>query len=245
MTPSGRGAADLSDIRALTFDVFGTVVDWRTSITREAQAFGEKLGVTRDWAAFADDWRGLYQPAMQAIRSGERPFATLDVLHRENLDKLLDNYKLDNVSEAVRDDLTRAWHRLAPWPDCVAGLVRLKKRFILATLSNGNVALMVNLARHAGLPWDAILGAEIAQNYKPQPVAYGRTAQLLGLAPGQCMMVAAHNSDLAVARQLGFRTAYVNRPTEHGPGQKTDLCAEESWDVVTNSMVELAQIMNT
>ena len=243
MTGAHKGGSDFSSVCALTFDVFGTVVDWRGSITGECETFGKMHGVTRDWAAFADDWRALYQPAMQAIRSGARPFVTLDVLHRENLDALLAKYDLDHVDEGPRDNLTRAWHRLAPWPDCVAGLTRLKRGFVLATLSNGNVALMVNLARHGGLPWDAILGAEVAQGYKPQPVVYERTAQLLGLRPEQCMMVAAHNSDLGVARQIGFRTAYVNRPTEHGAGQKIDLGAEEDWDVVTGSMTELADIL--
>lgn len=243
MMASPRQRKNYSNVRALAFDVFGTVVDWRTSIINACQAFGAAHGVARDWAVFADDWRGLYQPSMQAIRSGQRRFVTLDVLHRENLDALLAIYKIGDVSEAARDDLCRAWHALAPWPDSVAGLSRLQRKYVLATLSNGNVALMVNLARHAGLAWDAILGAEVAQNYKPQAIVYERTAAMLGTRPEQCMMVAAHNNDLAAARRLGFRTAYVNRPTEHGRTQTTDLGPEQDWDIAVDSMLDLADIL--
>lgn len=227
-------------VKALTFDVFGTVVDWRTSITREGEAFGRERGLDVDWEAFADAWRGLYQPAMSRVRSGELPWTKLDVLHRMNLDQLIDEFGIAGLAEADRDFLNRAWHRLTPWPDVVEGLQRLKSRYILATLSNGNVALMVNMARNAGLPWDVILGAEVAGHYKPQPEAYLSAADLLGVEPGQCMMVAAHNDDLVAAGGCGFRAAMVPRPTEYGPNQTTDLRAEHDFDVVAASFVDLA-----
>jgi 2-haloacid dehalogenase len=231
---------DPGRIKALTFDVFGTVVDWRSSIAREGQALGRAKQLDVDWVKFADAWRGLYQPAMDRVRRGEVPWTKLDDLHRMSLVQLLDEFKIRGLSEAEIDEMNRAWHRLDPWPDAVAGLTRLKRRFILATLSNGNVALMVNMAKRAGLPWDAILGAEVVQCYKPQPQAYLGTAALLGLAPAECLMVAAHNGDLGAAQAHGFRTAFVLRPTEHGPGQKTDLKAERDWDVVATDFEDLA-----
>jgi len=230
----------IGNLRALCFDVFGTVVDWRTSIAREAAAALAGRGVERDWYAFADAWRARYQPAMEAVRSGRRSWTRLDVLHRENLLEVLREFAIEDLSAAAIDELNRAWHRLDPWPDVVAGLTRLKRRFILAPLSNGDVAIMIAIARRAGLPWDAILGAEVAGAYKPQPEAYLRSAALLDLAPAACMMVAAHNGDLAAAGALGFRTAYVNRPTEHGPSQSTDLGPEGDYDVVAGSFTELA-----
>jgi 2-haloacid dehalogenase len=231
---------DTQAIRALTFDVFGTVVDWRTSIAREGETVGRRHGLTVDWRAFADAWRGLYQPMLSKVRTGEMPWTKLDDLHRMALDRVMAQFAIEGLSAEEIDDLNRAWHRLDPWPDAVAGLTRLRRTFILATLSNGNVALIVNMARRAGLPWDAVLGAEVARHYKPQPEAYLTTAELLGLRPEQCMMVAAHNGDLAAARGVGFRTAFVARPTEHGPGQKKDLVAEETWDVVASDFVDLA-----
>ena len=231
---------DPGSIRALTFDVFGTVVDWRSSIIREGQAVGRAKGLDVDWAKFADAWRGLYQPAMDRVRKGEVGWTKLDDLHRASLDRLLVEFRITGLSETEIDDLNRAWHRLDPWPDAIPGLTRLKRRFILATLSNGNVALMVNMARRAGLPWDAVLGAEVAHHYKPQPEAYLTTASLLGLAPGQCLMVAAHNGDLAAASAVGFRTAFVPRPAEHGPGQTRDTRAERAWDVIAEDFVDLA-----
>ena len=233
--------------RALTFDVFGTVVDWRTSIAREGRAFGERHGIEADWHAFADDWRGLYQPSMSRVRDGERPWTRLDDLHRESLGKLLDGLGVvignGGPNEADVDELNRAWHRLDPWPDVVEGLTRLKRRFVLATLSNGNVALIVNMAKRAGLPWDAVLGAEVARRYKPQAEAYLSTAALLGFSPGECMMVAAHNDDLRAARSVGFRTAFVRRPAEHGPNQTENLRAEEDYDVAVDSFIELAEAL--
>ena len=228
-------------IEALLFDVFGTVVDWRSSIVRELDAFFAPRGVERDWARVALDWRALYRPAMEAVRSGARGFVALDTLHAENLERVLAEHGLATPDPAGLDRLVRAWHRLDPWPDSVEGLRRLGRERPVATLSNGNVALMVGLARHAGLRWDAILGAELARSYKPEPVVYLRSAEALGLAPEACLMVAAHNDDLRAARALGFSTAFVARPTEYGPGQTTDLEPEEDWDLVAGSLVELAR----
>ncbi len=230
----------LDEVAALTFDVFGTVVDWRGSIARELHSWFGRRGIERDWEAVADRWRALYQPAMEEVRRGRRPWTRLDDLHRDNLRVVLDEFGLAGLNESEIEHLNRAWHRLDPWPDAVAGLSRLKRRFILATLSNGNVALLVNMARRAGLPWDAILGAEVARAYKPMPEAYLRTAELLGLPPDQCMMVAAHNADLQAARALGFRTAFVARPTEHGPKQTRDLHAEHAFDVIASNLLDLA-----
>ncbi len=233
--------------KALTFDVFGTVVDWRTSIAREGRAFGERHGIETDWDRFADDWRGLYQPSLARVRDGERPWTRLDDLHRESLRTLLERRGVivgkGGVSDASVDEFNRAWHRLDPWPDAVEGLTRLKRRYVLATLSNGNVALLVNMAKRAGLPWDAVLGAEVARRYKPQPDAYLTTADLLGLSPGECMMVAAHNDDLRAAGSLGFRTAFVRRPAEHGPDQVRDVRAEDAFDVVADDFIDLAEAL--
>jgi 2-haloacid dehalogenase len=231
---------DPASLNALTFDVFGTVVDWRSSITREGQAFGKAHGLDVDWVAFADRWRGMYQPAMDEVRSGRRGWTKLDNLHRESLDKLVTEFGITGVSEADLDHLNCAWHRLDPWPDAVPGLTRLKRRYILATLSNGNVALMVNMAKRAGLPWDAILGAEVTRHYKPQRECYLGTAAMLGLKPEQCALVAAHNGDLAAAAALGFKTVFVPRPAEHGPGQTKDVKAERDWDVIARDFVDLA-----
>ena len=229
-------------MRALLFDVFGTVVDWREGVARELAAFFARHGVAADAHAAADAWRRRYQPAMQECRAGRRPFTRLDVLHRENLDAVLRECGLDPaaIDAAELDDLNRAWHRVDPWPDAVPGLARLKRRYVVAPLSNGNVALLLNMARRAGLPWDAILGAEVAQAYKPQPEAYLRTADILGLAAGDVCLVAAHNDDLAAARACGLRTAFVLRPREHGPGQTTDLAPSERWDLVAADFLDLA-----
>ena len=232
--------ADLDSVQALTFDVFGTVVDWRRSIIREGETLGRAKGFTVDWAKFADTWRGLYQPMLSRVRNGELPWTKLDTLHRMSLDRLLVDFGIAGLSEAEIDHLNRAWHRLDPWPDAVEGLTRLRRRFILATCSNGNVAMMVDMAKRAGLPWDAILGAETARHYKPQPEAYLITAELLGLRPEQCMMVAAHNGDLAAAAGCRLRTAFVPRPEEHGPGQSTDLSPKRDYDAVAKDFVDLA-----
>ena len=204
-------------VEALFFDVFGTLVDWRTSIAREAEKVLGPLGHRLDWVAFADAWRAEYQPGMEAVRSGRIPFSKLDVLHRLNLERFIPRFGLTGLSDAVLDDLTMAWHRLDTWPDVPAALARLKRKYIVAPCSNGNIALMVDLARHNNLPWDAILGAEIAGDYKPKPRVYLAACQALDLAPAQCMMVAAHSSDLAAAAQCGLRTAHTARVDEYGP----------------------------
>lgn len=241
--PQGRpatGGHGMRDVQALVFDIFGTVVDWRSGIMREAAALLSRHGADPARAgAFADAWRARYQPAMQAIRSGARPFARLDVLHAENLAAILPDFGLSPDAEAAAA-LVLAWHRLDPWPDVAAGLARLRGRFLLAPLSNGNLRLMVDLARRADLRWDAILGAELSRAYKPAPEVYLDAAAALGLAPGQLCMVAAHNDDLAAARALGLRTAFVLRPTEHGPAQTTDLRPEQDWDIVAGDFGELA-----
>ena len=233
-------AKPLEAVKALTFDVFGTVVDWRSSIIEEGRALGRSKNIEADWVAFADAWRGRYQPSMSRVRDGEMPWTNLDNLHRTSLDALLEEFGIAGLDEHEIDDLNRAWHRLNPWPDSVAGLSRLKKKYILATLSNGNVALLVNMAKKAGLPWDAILGAEVTKHYKPQPECYLLSAQLLDLAPHECMLVAAHNGDLLAAGALGFRTAFVGRPTEYGPDQQADLQAEHPFDIVSESFTDLA-----
>jgi 2-haloacid dehalogenase len=231
---------DMSQLEALFFDVFGTVVDWRTSVIREMAAFGRSKGLTADWADFADKWRGKYQPAMEEVRSGRRPFTILDELHRESLIEVLREFSITGLSEKEIGRLTTIWHRLDPWPDAAGGLSRLKRRYMISPLSNGNVALLTRLSKHAGLPWDAILGAETAQAYKPMPRAYLHNAALLALAPEACMLVAAHNSDLAAARAVGFKTAFILRTAEHGPSQRTDLRADADWDIVAASFEELA-----
>ena len=233
----------LDRVRALVFDVFGTVVDWRSGVARDAAPFLARHARSRvDPGAFADAWRKRYDPAMEAVRRGSRPFVRLDVLHWENLVAVLPTFGIDpaKVPAAELDELNLAWHRLDPWPDVVAGLARLKRRYVIAPLSNGNVILMLDMAKRAGLPWDAILGAELAQAYKPDPEAYLRTADILAMQPHEVCMVAAHNGDLAAARACGLATAFVPRPTEHGPGQTKDLRPEQDWDVVAKDFGELA-----
>jgi 2-haloacid dehalogenase len=232
-----------SQVQALLFDVFGTVVDWRSSIIREGRALGARKGLDRDWVAFADDWRGLYQPQLEKVRSGQLGWTKLDDLHRGSLNALLKKHDIRGLSEAEIDDFNRAWHRLDPWPDVVAGLTQLKRKYPLVTLSNGNVSLMMHLARYAGLPWDAILGAEPTRHYKPQPECYRLTAEYLSLPPEQCMLVAAHNSDLVAASQVGMRTAFFPRPTEYGPGQRENLRAEHEFDAVARDLEDLAELL--
>lgn len=228
--------------KACLFDVFGTTVDWRSSVRRQIDAFLREKGVAGvDPAEFADEWRKLYQPSMEAVRSGRREWTILDVLHRESLESLLARYGIRGLSDAEADHLNRAWHRLEPWPDVVEGLKRLKAKLIIAPCSNGNIALMVNLAKHAGLPWDCILGAETARAYKPLAEAYRAACRHLALAPSEVMMVAAHNGDLKAAKTQGLATAFIARPTEHGPGQRTDLEADRSCvDVVARDFIDLA-----
>lgn len=228
------------NVQALLFDVFGTVVDWRSSIIAELQAFGARKGLAVDWVQFTDDWRGLYQPGMEEVRSGRRAWTILDVLHRESLETLLAKYGITGLTEDEIQHLNKVWHRLKPWPDVVAGLTRLKTRFIIGTLSNGNVGLLTRLAKNAKLPWDVVLGAETARAYKPLPQAYLASAALLNLEPSQVMLVAAHNGDLAAAAQCGLATGFVARPSEYGPHQKHDFKADRAWTVVGDSFEDLA-----
>ena len=234
---------NLAILKAVTFDVFGTVVDWRTSIAREVESLAVKKKFAVDGQRFADAWRKLYQPSMTEVRDGKVPWTVLDDLHRMNLLQVLETFGIDQLAEEEIEHLNRAWHRLDPWPDAVAGLQRLKQHYIIGTLSNGNVALIVNMAKFSELPWDVVLGAEIARHYKPQPEAYLRSAEILGLEPKECMLVAAHNGDLAAAGRCGFQTAFVPRPKEYGPEQTTDLVAEYDCDVVAGDFIELAQIL--
>ncbi len=227
-------------VKALFFDVFGTLVDWRTSIAREAQALLAPHGLTLDWPAFADAWRGEYQGAMEEVRSGRIAFCKLDVLHRRNLDITLARFGVTGLGEDDKRNLNLAWHRLDAWPDVPGGLKRLKRRFLLAPVSNGNISLMVDLARRNDLPWDAILGAEIAGDYKPKPKVYLASAAAFDLAPDACMMVAAHSNDLAAAAAVGLRTAHVARPTEHGPG-RGEAAPNVPVDFAAKSLEELAE----
>lgn len=238
-----------ADIRALVFDVFGTVVDWRRGVAREAAGFLARFGDGGAApGAFADAWRRRYSPAMEEVRAGRRPFTRLDVLHRENLAAILPEFGIDPaaVPAEALDDLNLCWHRLDPWPDVVAGLERLKAGFVIAPLSNANVSLMIDLSKRAGLPWDAILGAEVVQAYKPMPAAYLRTAEMLGLRPGEICLVAAHESDLAAARACGLRTCFVPRPEEHGPARAAaDLRPARDCDMVVADFLELAERLGT
>jgi len=229
-----------ADLRALAFDIFGTVVDWRSSLIREGQALQQRLGLAADWAALADAWRAGYRPAMARVAAGELPWTSIDGLHRQILDELLPRFGLGALPEAERDALNRAWHRLDPWPDSVAGLTRLRSRYVTTTLSNGNVALLVNMAKRAGLPWDCVLSAELIGRYKPDLAVYRGAARLLGFEPGQVMMVAAHPSDLAAAQQAGLRTAYIPRPDEHGPGGWMEPVGDTVFDLVAPDLGALA-----
>lgn len=232
--------------KVLAFDVFGTVVDWRSSIAREAAPMLARLGRDDiDPHVFADGWRARYQPAMARVREGERPFVILDVLHREMLEDLLRSLDIDPqaIGEQGLADLTKAWHRLDPWPDAVAGLTGVKQRFPIVTLSNGNIALMLYMARRAGLPWDAILGAEVSGHYKPDPEAYLATARQLGIQPDELCLVAAHHSDLAAARGCGLMTAYIDRPMEYGGRPAPDRRFASDWEWNVASLTELAEAL--
>jgi 2-haloacid dehalogenase len=236
----------LTGIRALVFDVFGTVVDWRSGVAREVRPFLHRFGgPDADAEAFADAWRRRYSPSMEEVRSGRRAFVRLDVLHRESLEAILPEFGIDpaRIPAGLLDELNLAWHRLDPWPDAVPALMRLKQRYVIAPLSNGNIALMVDMAKRAGIPWDAILGAEVSQAYKPSPDAYLRNVEALMMRADDVCLVAAHNSDLVAARACGLRTAFLPRPTEHGPGQTTDLAANQAWDIVASDLAGVAQAL--
>jgi 2-haloacid dehalogenase len=230
----------MDGIKALAFDVFGTVVDWRSTVIREGVELGKLKKLDVDWAAFADAWRAGYAPAMEVVNRGELPWTPLDRLNRMILDRLSPRFQLGGLNEAEKDHLNRVWHRLNPWPDAVGGLTRLRRRFVLATLSNGNMALLVNMAKHASLPWDCVLSAELARQYKPARAVYQMAADLLDLQPAQVMMVAAHKSDLRAAKQAGLRTAFVPRPLEFGPAGAADTQPDASFDVMARDFVDLA-----
>jgi 2-haloacid dehalogenase len=234
-----------TSVKALVFDTFGTVVDWRTSVTQEVEQLAKKKGFNVDAAKFADAWRAGYGPSMNRVRTGELPWTRLDTLHRMILDKILVDFGITGLSEGEIDALNHAWHRLRPWPDSVSGLTRLKKRFIIAPLSNGNIALMTNLAKHAGLPWDCILGAELARHYKPDREVYQSAADFLDLKVDQVMMVAAHLGDLRAAKGVGLKTAFVPRPLELGPEGKPDLKPDSTVDLPAADFNDLARQLGT
>ncbi|MEX0962601.1 MAG: haloacid dehalogenase type II [Pseudohongiellaceae bacterium] len=244
MLPLHSLAADSSvanSVKALTFDVFGTVVDWRGSIIREGQLLAAKKGYDVDWAEFADSWRSGYGPAMNKVRSGELPWTKIDDLHRMILNDLIEQYRLTGMSEAELVHFNEAWHRLSPWPDTVAGLNKLKTKYVITTLSNGNVSLLTHMAKNGGLPWDAILSAELSGHYKPDPQAYLKAADLLSLKPEQVMMVAAHPGDLRAAARTGLKTAYVIRPLERGPGRPVNRNPDGEFDYTAEDFNDLAR----
>jgi 2-haloacid dehalogenase len=232
-------------VQALTFDTYGTVVDWRDSVLAELTAFGAARGLAVDWTAFLTEWKAAYRPGMDRVNSGEWPWTTVEAIYRRRLEELLPRYEIESLGEADLVRLTRAWWRLHPWADAVPGLRRLRTRFLLSPLSNGSFAGMVHLARFAGLPWDCIITAENARCYKPRPEVYRTAVRLLGLRPAEVMMVAAHNYDLAAARACGLGTAFVPRAAEHGPGQTSDLAPDADWDVVASDFVDLADQLGT
>jgi 2-haloacid dehalogenase len=242
MVPQQAAAKPLESgrrvIRAIACDVFGTVVDWRGGIAAEAAALAPALG--SDWNAFADAWRAGYAPAMQRVRSGELPWLSIDALHRLILDEIIAHFNLAGLDAAQRDHLNRAWHRLPAWADSVAGLTRLKQRYTITTLSNGNFSLLTEMAKHSRLPWDCIVSAELFRHYKPDPETYLGTARLLDLAPAELMLVAAHPDDLRAARRQGLRTAYVQRPLEFGPGKPLPYIDAGEFDFVACDFLDLA-----
>lgn len=230
----------VANVKALTFDVFGTVVDWRSSIIREGQLLSEAKGLDVDWATFADRWRSGYAPAMNRVRTGELPWMKIDGLHRLILDELLQEFEIKGLSPKEVDELNRVWHRLIPWPDSVPGLNRMRSRYILATLSNGNISLLVHMAKRAGLPWDCVLSAELSRHYKPDEEVYRTAAELLDLPPENIMMVAAHKQDLRAATGVGFKTGFVRRPLEYGPNVEIDTEPDASFDINAHDFLDLA-----
>lgn len=235
-----RSGTSTDNMKALIFDVFGTLTDWRNSVAREAERLLAPLGFRLDWLAFADAWRGLYQPTMEEVRAGREPWVRLDVLHRRMLDGIRPKFGLEALSDDVADELNLAWHRLDTWPDIVPAFMRLKSKFLLAPCSNGNIAIMVDIARRNGIPWDAILGSEIARDFKPKPAVYLESVAAFGLRPDEVVMVAAHSRDLSAAASAGLRTAHVGRLGEAGPGTgevmptvPVDWVAEDMGDLAT------------
>jgi 2-haloacid dehalogenase len=237
-----RAASTGQAVRAVLFDTFGTVVDWRTGISSAVRAFADAHSLTFDAEEFADAWRSRYQPALERVRSGQRPFVSLDTLHRESLDAALHTHGVDPgaLPREGLETLARAWHFLPPWPDSVEGIGQIKRGFVVGPLSNGHTALLLDMAKAARLPWDVIIGSDISQAYKPTPDAYRKPAAILGLDPGEVMLAAAHNDDLAGARRAGLATAFVARPAEYGPHQTRDLAPADSWDEAAGSITELA-----
>jgi len=233
-----------ASIKVLAFDVFGTVVDWRSSVIDEGEQLGKAKRLTIDWAAFADAWRAVYRPSLDRVQRSELPWTKLDVLHRMSLEEILTRFKIENLSDPEKDHFNRVWHRLKPWPDSVAGLQRLKARFVITTLSNGNISLLTNMAKHAGLPWDCILSAENVRHYKPDPETYRLVPDLFDLKPEEVMLVAAHEPDLQSAQKHGLRTGYVHRPFEHGPGKSAPIPPPGKYDFVTKDFLELADQMS-
>ena len=225
---------------AIVFDTFGSVVDWRGSLIADLTAFGQKRGIAADWAALTDAWRAAYHPSMDRVRKGEQPWTTLDHLHRASLDRLVAEQGIKGLNEQDLEHINLGWHRLNPWPDSVPGLIRLKTRFVIGPLSNGNVSLLTYMAKHAKLPWDMVFGSDLFGHFKPDPETYLGVARLMDLAPDQVMMAAAHNGDLAAARKAGLMTAFWPRPTEYGPHQKRDYQAEQEWDIVARDIEDLA-----
>lgn len=233
-------SADLSAVKVLVFDVFGSVVDWRGSIERDLSVWGKSKNVQADWGGLALAWRSLYQPKMQQVRSGHRPWTLLDDLHRESLEELLPKFGLTTLVPDDLDHINRVWHRLDAWPDAIAGLTRLKSKYVIGPLSNGNIALLANMAKYAGLPWDLSFSTEWFKAYKPMPAAYLGVAQAMNVKPSEVMLCAAHNDDLKAARAQGLKTAFWPRPTEYGSAQTKDFKAEESWDLVATDIRDLA-----
>jgi 2-haloacid dehalogenase len=236
----------ISDVKALTFDVFGTVVDYRGTIIREGERLNQAKRLDVDWALFADAWRARYRPSMDRVMRGEVPWTNLDALHRQSLDELLTEFSIDErFTETEKDHLNRVWHRLLPWPDAIPGLMRLRKRFVVATLSNGNVALLVNMAKYSALPWDCILSAELAQAYKPDPRSYQMAIKLLGLQSHEVMMVAAHQEDLHAAQSQGMQAAFVPRPLEYGPHHVPAITPDPTFEIVATDFIDLAEQLGT
>jgi 2-haloacid dehalogenase len=233
-------AHEVASVKSLLFDVFGTVADWRGSIIEEGKAWEKTKGIRVDWARFADQWRDGYMPSMDKVRKGEMPWTNLDHLHRALLEDLLKEFHIEGLSEEEKDHWNRVWHRLKPWPDSIPGLTRLKKKYTIAPLSNGNVALLTGMARHAGIPWDLILSAELARHYKPDREAYLTAVSLLELEPKEVMMCAAHTIDLIAARDCGLRTGFIHRPAEFGSMRKADEAKPGDFDVVSTNMLDLA-----
>jgi 2-haloacid dehalogenase len=236
---------NVTSIKVIVFDTFGTVVDWRGSITRDLSTWGDAQGISADWTMLADLWRGQYEPEMDRVRKGEIPFTNLDDLHAHALQGVLKRLNKTALTDAQFQHINKVWHRLGAWPDSVSGLNRLKSKYVIGPLSNGNVALLVNMAKYAGLPWDHIFSCELFQHYKPHPDSYLGVVRMMNLAPSEVMMCAAHNYDLAAARKVGLATAFVPRLTEFGPNQTTDLGPSEKWDIVAENFNDLASQLGT